>query len=478
MNSMPKSLSRRAFARWAVAGLGTTLLAGSALAGPADGFGQAEWAQRYDSDARLSVPRSTTPLLSQQTLESSEAAIQRYQQLVQAGGWPQVPTSGTLKLGTRSPAVVALRQRLQASGDLDQTAGDSPVFDSYVEAGVRRFQARHGVGDTGVVGRETFIALNIPADARLRQLELNITRLRSFAGSIGRRFVTANIPAALVETVENGQVMTRHQAGVGRFDRQSPIMQAKVIDINFNPYWTVPVSIIRKDLIPKMQSDPNYLSDNKIRIFNKENQEVQSSQVNWNSMEAVNYRFRQDQGGDLNSLGVVRINIANPYGVYMHDTPSKGIFGDDYRFVSSGCMRVQNVRDYVAWLLKETPGWDRDRIDQAISSGERLDAKLAEAVPVYWVYVTAWATPEGIVQFRDDIYQKDGLGVQSTLQMPEGDGHGGPSPASLKTKEAREKGQPANGGPAAGYPTQQAGYGTPAQGYGGQGGLQPMNDDD
>lgn len=391
---------------------------GAALAAPGDGSGQAEWAQTYDSGQRLAVPRSSTPLLSQQSLEATETAIQKYQQLVSAGGWS--PVNGpTLKIGVRSPAVVALRQRLMISGDLDAQAGASPVYDSYVEAGVKRFQARHGLGQTGVVAQQTYAAMNIPANVRLRQLETNIVRLRSFASNLGRRYVTANIPAAMVETVENGQIMTLHAAGVGKIDRQSPVMQARVLDINFNPFWTVPASIIRKDLIPKMQADPNYLTDNKIRIYNKDNVEVSPRQVNWNSMEATNYRFRQDPGADLNSMGVVRINIANPHGVYMHDTPAKGIFGDDYRFVSSGCMRVQNVRDYVAWLLKETPGWDRDKIDAAISSGERLDAKLAEPVPVYWVYVTAWGTPDGIVQFRDDIYQRDGLGsVASAAQAP------------------------------------------------------------
>ncbi|KAF0132665.1 MAG: peptidoglycan-binding domain 1 protein [Methylocystaceae bacterium] len=109
----------------------------------------------------------------------------------------------------------------------------------------------------------------------------------------------------------------------------------------------------------------------------------------------------------------MRIDIANPYGVYMHDTPAKGVFGDDFRFVSSGCIRLQNVRDYVAWLLKETPGWDRDHIDQVIASGERVDVKITPAVPVYWVYITAWAAPDGVTQFRDDIYQRDGLGVRS-----------------------------------------------------------------
>jgi murein L,D-transpeptidase YcbB/YkuD len=380
--------------------------------------GQAEWAQRYDADARLTVSRSTTPILSPQTVAATEAVIQQYQDIVSRGGWPAVPSSTVLRLGVNSPAVSALRQRLIASSDIGAEAGTSQVFDSYVEAAVRRFQARHGINETGVVNQQTFAALNVPAATRLRQLETNLVRLRSFARDLGNRYVTANIPAASVETVENGVVITHHIAGVGKIDRQSPVMQTKAIQINFNPFWTVPASVIRKDLIPKMQADPNYLHDNHIRVYNKENQELLPEQVNWSSLEALNYRFRQDIGGDFNSLGVVRIDIANPYGVYMHDTPAKGIFGDDFRFVSSGCIRLQNVRDYVAWLLKETPGWDRDHIDEVIRSGERVDVKISPAVPVYWVYVTAWGTPEGVVQFRDDIYQRDGFGATAATTQP------------------------------------------------------------
>jgi murein L,D-transpeptidase YcbB/YkuD len=209
------------------------------------------------------------------------------------------------------------------------------------------------INATGVVAQQTFQALNVPAQDRLRQLELNLVRLRSFAANLGPRFITMNIPAAAVETVENGMVFSHHAAGVGKIDRQSPVMQAKVVEINFNPFWTVPASIIRKDLIPKMQADPNYLTDNKIRVIDKAGNEVPPTAVNWNSMDAVNYRFRQDPGADVNSLGVVRVNIHNPHGVYMHDTPAKGVFGDDYRFVSSGCVRVQNIRDYVAWIHKD-----------------------------------------------------------------------------------------------------------------------------
>jgi murein L,D-transpeptidase YcbB/YkuD len=382
----------------------------SVLAAANDLFGdQAEWRQSYDSAQSLRVQRSLSPVISSGTLAATEQVIDRYRALVAQGGWQMMPKV-SLRLGQRDRNVIALRQRLIVSGDLEPNSGSSNVFDSFVEAGVKRFQERHGLTPTGVLNAHTIAAMNVPAETRLRQLEINIVRLRSYSGNLGHRYVVANIPAALIETVEGGQVMTRHAAGVGKADRQSPVMTTRVVDVNFNPFWTVPASIIRKDLIPKMQADPNYLRDNRIRMFDRAGQEVPPERVNWNSSEATQYVFRQDTGGEFNSLGFVRINIPNPHGVYMHDTPAKGIFGDDFRFVSSGCMRVQNVRDYVQWLLKDTPGWPRDQIDAAIASGQRVDARLAQPVPVYWVYITAWATPEGTVEFRDDIYGKDGIG--------------------------------------------------------------------
>jgi murein L,D-transpeptidase YcbB/YkuD len=406
------AVNRRAFlGATAICGLAAALIPAAARAQQADTAGdQAEWRQSYETSDRISIGRESTPILSPATLAATEAAIQNYQGIVSRGGWNAVPATAELKIGVKSRSVQLLRQRLAASGDLDPSAGTSSIFDSFVEAATKRFQVRHGLSPTGVVGEQTFAELNVPAQTRLTQLETNIVRLRAFSGNLGARFVTVNIPAAAVETVEDGMVYSHHAAGVGKIDRQSPIMQTKATEINFNPFWTVPPSLIKKDLIPKMQADPNYLSDEKIRIFNKEGQEVQPSAINWNTLEATNYKYRQDTGADLNSLGFVRINIPNPYGVYMHDTPSKGIFGDDFRFVSSGCVRVQDVRDYVAWLLKDNPGWSRDHIDEVIRSGERLDVKLSSPVPVYWTYITAWATPDGIVQFRQDIYQRDGAG--------------------------------------------------------------------
>ena len=393
--------------------LGAAVVALSPAFAFADGdqdTGQAEWRQSYEPSAGMTIAREITPILSPETITATETAIQAYEGIVQRGGFSPVPANAELRVGVKSKNVQALRQRLVQSGDLEQNAGAGLTFDSYVEAAVKRFQVRNGLSPTGVVGEETITELNVSAEQRLQQLQTNVIRLKSY-GELGERFVIVNLPAAAVETVENGQVYSHHIAGVGKIDRQSPIMQTKATEINFNPFWTVPPSLIKKDLIPKMKADPNYLADEKIRVFDKDGEEVQPSRINWNTDEATHYKYRQDTGADLNSLGAVRINISNPYGVYMHDTPSKGVFGDDFRFVSSGCVRVQDVRDYVAWLLKDTPGWSRDQIDQAIASGQRVDVKIAKPVPVYWIYITAWATPDGIVQFRPDIYQRDGAGA-------------------------------------------------------------------
>jgi murein L,D-transpeptidase YcbB/YkuD len=163
-----------------------------------------------------------------------------------------------------------------------------------------------------------------------------------------------------------------------------------------------------------MQGEPEYLSRNKIHIYDQHGHELLADNVNWQSNEATNYLFRQDPG-QQNSMGSIRINMPNPQAVYMHDTPSKNLFGEDMRFHSSGCVRVQNVRELVGWLLRDTPGWSRQQVEAVIKTGQRVDARVAKPIPVYWVYITAWANPDGIVQFRDDVYGYDGEGsVQSS----------------------------------------------------------------
>ncbi|SHN85627.1 L,D-transpeptidase family protein [Bradyrhizobium erythrophlei] len=364
----------------------------------------------FDNSSRnVRLPKKSLPTLSPSTAETTQTSIAQYEAIVAKGGWPNVPASATgLRVGARGPAVPSLRTRLSIAGDLELNSGEAQVFDSYVDAAVRRFQVRHGLHADGLVNEAALHALNVPAEQRLAQLRTNAGRLKALTGNLGNRIVVANIPAAQIEAIENGVAVTRHIAVAGKPDRPSPDVRSKITQINFNPFWTVPVSIIRKDLIPKMQAEPDYLTKNHIRIYDPKNNELQPSQIDWYSTEAVNYKFKQD-AGDFNSLGSMKINFPSPDGVYMHDTPSKNLFGEDFRFASSGCMRVQNVRELVYWILAETPGWSKAEIDEVIKSGERKDAKVAKPLPLYWVYVTAWATPDGVVQFRDDIYGRDGV---------------------------------------------------------------------
>src|SRR5205085_1870658 len=217
-----------------------------------------DFGQNFDSTSRtIKMPTASLPTLSAGTAQTTEAAIARYEQIAAAGGWPNVPPTDRLRLGIRHPSVIPLRARLKLAGDLDPGAGENETYDSYVEAAVKRFQARHGLSIDGIARNLTFAALNIPADQRLNQLKVNLVRLRALAASPGHRFVACNIPAAPLEAIENGVVMSRHATVAGKPARPSPDLTSKIMEINFNPYWTVPVSIVRKDLIPKMQAEPD-----------------------------------------------------------------------------------------------------------------------------------------------------------------------------------------------------------------------------
>lgn len=379
-----------------------------------------EWNDGFDATPRSLRNQNRTdrsPILGTHAVPYLMKAIEHYSDIVAAGGWQALPSGPVLRLGTRHQNVLLLRERLAVSSDLSVSSGNSNVFDSYVDAAVRRFQARHGIVADGVVGENTLEALNVPAYVRLAQLRTNLGRLASFEGSLGERYAMVNVPGAEIELVENGWVESRHTAVVGKIDRQTPLLTSRIHEINFNPFWTVPKSIIRKDIIPLMQEDPDYLSSYNIRILDNRGGEIDPAAVNWNTEEAVNYTFRQDPGA-INSLGHVRINFHNPHSVYLHDTPTKSLFASNSRFHSSGCVRVQNVREFVNWLLRSNGDWNRAKVDAAIRSGERLDVKIKSPVPVYFVYITAWATTEGTVNFRPDVYNRDGFEQTALQQTP------------------------------------------------------------
>jgi murein L,D-transpeptidase YcbB/YkuD len=420
--SLSRFAARLSRAALSVLVAGTCLSAALSGAGAQDPIsqvlgGSTEWSDGFDTGASgANDVRTNTPILSPEIVSALEIAIQQYSDIVARGGWPVVPTGTTLRLGVRNPAVATLRERLIIPGDLQRSVGAPDSFDSYVEEAVKRFQARHGIPADGIVGESTLNAMNIPAGVRLTQLSTNLTRLKSLTAKLPtERFVVVNIPAARVEAVEGGRVVSRHTAVVGKVDRPSPIVNSKISEINFHPFWTVPESIIRKDLIPLMQKNPNYLTEQRIRIYDPAGNPLTPEQVNWTTDEAAKYLFRQDPG-DFNSMGLVKINFPSPDGVYMHDTPNKGLFNNEERFNSSGCVRIQNIRELVVWLLRDNPEMTPDQIEWEFRSGERHDVLLAKPVQLYWTYITAWAATAGVVQFRNDIYNLDGLDIYAAQQ--------------------------------------------------------------
>jgi murein L,D-transpeptidase YcbB/YkuD len=361
-------------------------------------------------------PPKGYPTLAPENLNAMKAAIKRYADVVTRGGWKTLPEV-QLQPGMNDPAVGILRERLSLSGDLkDADALFSDSYDGDVEKAVRRFQASNGLTPTGIVDKRTLAALNVPAAGRLRQLQLNYARLAEYARTAGKRYVVVNVPAQQIEVVENDRVVSRHSGVVGKPDRPTPILRSAIHELNFNPVWHLPPTVIDKDLIPKGQEMAKRGQDVLVKFgidaYGGDGKKLDTTRINWSSSTAKGLTYRQ-QPGPENPLGFVKINFNNSYSVYMHDSPSQSLFGRNFRAASSGCVRVQGIEQLAAWLMREQ-GWSQERVLEMKKSGERLDVRLKRPVPLYFVYISAWATEDGVIQFRRDIYNKDGVGPMAS----------------------------------------------------------------
>jgi murein L,D-transpeptidase YcbB/YkuD len=358
-------------------------------------------------------PPKGFPTLAPENLAAMKVAINRYTEIVDRGGWPTLPET-TLQPGDSGSAVELLRQRLKASGDLRaDDYGFGSGYDGAVERAVKRFQASNGLTPTGLADKRTIAALNVPAAVRLKQLKTNFDRLKDLSRGAGKKYIVVNIPAAQIEAVEDDKVVSRHAGVVGKIDRQTPILKSAVHELNFNPVWHLPPTVIMKDLVPKgreMQSKgQDVLAKYGIEAYNGEGKKLDTTKINWSNIAVNGLTYRQ-QPGPENPLGFVKINFHNNYSVYMHDTPSQTLFGRNFRAASSGCVRISGIENLAAWLVKEQ-GWTDEKVKAMKKSGERLDVRLKKPVPLYFAYITAWATEDGVVQFRRDIYAKDGVGA-------------------------------------------------------------------
>lgn len=348
-------------------------------------------------------------------------AIVLYKQIVKNGGWPEI-TSKKLSKGAKGEQVLLLRQRLIFENYLpfDTLGGpDGSEFDEPMVEAVKAFQINHGVAPTGAVADRTLAELNIPAEARLATLLENEPRVAAYAQDLGRRAILVNIPSLQLETVEDGRVFSRHNIVAGKLDRPSPTLMSTVSDVTFNPYWKIPASIVERDIVPHYLKDRSYLAQMQIRVFDGvDGPEIDPSAIDWENTPPERYFFRQDPG-ESNALATVKINFPNDFMVYMHDTPHRELFGSNARFESSGCIRVDQVRTVIDWVLRDQADYQPDQYDQIIASRQPLEVKVDDPPSVRFMYLTAWATPEGAVNFRPDIYNLDGMGFVLGQPQPQ-----------------------------------------------------------
>jgi murein L,D-transpeptidase YcbB/YkuD len=371
-------------------------------------------ASTAESRSAAALALSHEPTYDESSAQRIREAALSYSDIAVRGGWPAIPADAKFTLGAAGPHDDLLRQRLLVSGDHPADKSSGPYDDALAES-VRRFQARHGLAVTGTVTPRTLAALNVPVQQRIKQLEASLERLANMSFPFGQRYVVVNLPATFAEAIENDKVVRRYRVIVGKTEKPSPTLTAEITSVNLNPTWTVPSSISKAEISAHMRKDPGYLSRMHMDVLDAHDAPIDPHAVDWSGTRTPNFTVRQ-QSGAWNALGAVKIDMPNPYSVYMHDTNQRNLFNDDYRFDSHGCSRVDNVRDLAAWLLKDQPQWNRAAIDAAIATGQRQDIHLPKKIPVAWIYLTGWMTKDQTIHFRNDIYDQDTQLLEATAE--------------------------------------------------------------
>jgi murein L,D-transpeptidase YcbB/YkuD len=339
-------------------------------------------------------------------------ALNAYRNIVIKGGWPAIPQGPSLKIGFKDKRILSLRKRLILSGQLDPDDNIPTVtFDTALENAVKKFQDLHGLDIDGVVGPSTLKALNASAQARARQIELNLERMRWIYRNLGQRYIIVNIADFTLDVVENNKKNLSMKVVVGKPFWHTPVFSDKMTYIVLNPSWNVPHSIAEEETIPKIKKDPDYLAKHNMKIlkgWSEDEETIDPNSIDWRSLDARNfkYRFRQEPG-PLNPLGSIKFVFPNEFGVYLHDTPSKRLFAKSVRSFSHGCIRVEKPLDLAEYLLNESPDWTREKILAAIETGKEQKIRLPEPVDIHILYLTAWIDDGGLLHFRDDIYGRD-----------------------------------------------------------------------
>ncbi|HMN45793.1 MAG TPA: L,D-transpeptidase family protein [Povalibacter sp.] len=335
--------------------------------------------------------------------------LARYRDIDAAGGWSALPAGPTIKAGMADDRVPMLRARLVATGDLDAAAVvDSPLYDPVTEAAVRRFQQRTGSDVDGAIGPATLAALNVSPAERIRQLRINLDRGRVLLQDLPSEFVVVNIAGFTIYLVRGEDIVWNARVQVGKTYRKTPIFRSDITYLVFNPTWTVPPGIIQNDILPAARRDPDSITRRGLKVIDRSGRVISPSAVDWSQYRSGNipYTLRQDPGPG-NALGRVKLMFPNPYLVYLHDTPSQGLFERAERTFSSGCVRVERALELAERVLADPERWNEASIARTVAAGQLQNVTLGKKIPVLLAYWTAWSDQQGLMNFRRDIYGQD-----------------------------------------------------------------------
>ncbi|WP_225586922.1 murein L,D-transpeptidase [Algoriphagus sp. Y33] len=321
--------------------------------------------------------------------------------------WKAVKITKTIKVGETNGGIPSLRERLLFWKYLQPYVyTDEKEYDSTMFVAVQNFQQRNGMEPDGALGKNTINALNqSPADL-IDRAAVNMERLRWLPDTLrGAEMIVVNIANYQLDYLSNRDTLFSARVIVGTKYHASPIFSSAMSYIVFSPYWNLPASIVRNEVMPAVRKNPNYLAQKNMEVVTFSGKPVDPTSINW-SGKSIPYMIRQKPGGH-NSLGLVKFMFPNEYSVYIHDTPSRSLFTREDRALSHGCIRIQNPADFAALLLKDDAKWTPEKIDQAMHQSKEQIVNLDRKIPVVLLYLTFWADTKGQGHFRQDIYDRD-----------------------------------------------------------------------
>ncbi len=350
--------------------------------------------------------------LSSPRYQGLKKALLNYRELAKIGPWPTLSSPSPLKKGTEDPAVATLVDQLTRLGILSREKPHTPnLFDGELEEAVRVFQDLYGLDVDGVVGAQTRLALNTSPAERIVQITINMERRRWLPEAFEGTHVVVNLPAFALTVVQEGRELLSMPVVVGTDRRRTPVFADKIVNIVLNPTWTVPRKIAREDILPKLVSDPDYLSRNGFRVFDgwESNAiELNPADIDWSKVQKSYFPFKlRQEPGKANALGLFRFSLTNTMDIYLHDTPKKELFGKSARAFSSGCIRLGDPLALSVFTLSGNSDWPKQRILDTVAGSTTTVAKPSNPLPVYVLYETSWTDQEDRVHFRPDIYNRD-----------------------------------------------------------------------